>query len=116
MFRFENLEIWKEAIQIAMLLFEIGDELSESKLWRFADQIRGIGMSIPNNICESSGSNLVNEQKQFLRYAKRECYEAANIIILLEMKSIISVERKQNLYFRLDTLSRRIQAYSNSLK
>lgn len=97
-FRFESLEIWKEAIQIAMLLFEIGDELQEQQLWRFADQIRGVGMSISNNICESTGTNMLKEQRQLLRYAKRECYEAANIIILLEMKSLISSERKEALY------------------
>jgi four helix bundle protein len=116
MFRFENLEIWKESIQIAGLLFEIGDEMHDMKLWRFADQIRGVGMSISNNICESTGSGFLNEQRQFLRYAKRECYEAANIIILLEMKNILSTKRKAELYNRLDTLSKRIQAYSNSLQ
>lgn len=115
-FRFESLEIWKEAIQLAMLLFEIGDEMQEQQLWRFADQIRGVGMSISNNICESTGTNMLKEQRQLLRYAKRECYESANIIILLEMKALITQNRKSIIYDRLNILSSRIQAYSNSLK
>ncbi len=114
-FRFEDLEIWKEAVHIGMLLFDIADELELNKLWRFADQTRGVGMSISNNICESTGTHMVREQQQLLRYAKRECYEAANIIILLAMKNHIDSDTKSNLYHRLNMLSCRIQAYSNSL-
>ncbi len=109
-FRFENLDIWKEAICLGILLFDIADELETNKLWRFADQTRGVGMSISNNICESTGTQMVREQQQLLRYAKRECYEAANIIILLEMKNLIDSQSKTNLYQKINMLSRRIQA------
>jgi hypothetical protein len=47
-FRFEDLEIWKEAIVLAMIFFDIADELEQKKLWRFADQCRGVGMGMPN--------------------------------------------------------------------
>jgi four helix bundle protein len=115
-FRFEDLEIWKEAIQIANIFFDIADDLEERKLWRFADQCRGVGMSIPNNIAESTGSLLVGEQQQFLRYSKRECFEGANILIILQMRALIALEKKENLFERLEILSRRIESYSKSLK
>ncbi len=114
-FRFQNLEIWKEAIEIAMILFDIADDLEAKKLWRFADQCRGVGMSIPNNISESTGTQMKGEQQQFLRYSKRECFEAANIVIILEKRSLISKSLKEELFERLDIESRRIQAYSDSL-
>ena len=114
-FRFQNLEIWKEAIKIGMILFDIADELEAKKLWRFADQCRGVGMSIPNNISESTGTTMKGEQQQLLRYSKRECFEAANIIIMLEMRSLIPKHLKDELFERLDIESRRIQAYSDSL-
>ncbi|MEI9477283.1 MAG: four helix bundle protein [Deltaproteobacteria bacterium] len=50
-FRFENLEIWKRAVEIARKLFKIADSLETKKLYRFADQLRGAGLSMPNNIC-----------------------------------------------------------------
>lgn len=98
-----------------MLLFNIADELELNKLWRFADQTRGVGMSISNNICESTGTQMIREQQQFLRYARRECYEAANILTILEMREIITSQTKADLYQQLHILSRRIQAYSYSL-
>lgn len=115
-FRFEDLDIWKEALQVGLQLFDIADELEIKRLWRFADQTRGVGMSISNNICESTGTNMIREQQQLLRYAKRECYEAANILTLLAMKELISEETKADLYEQLHVLSRRIQAYSYSLE
>src|SRR6187551_3125669 len=112
-FRFEDLEIWKEAIRIAIILFNVADELEQKKLWRFADQCRGVGMSIPNNISESTGPNMIGEQKQLLRYSKRECYEGANILVMLELKSLITHQLKEEVFDRLDVLSRRIQSYSD---
>ncbi len=115
-FRFEDLDIWKEAIALASELFKIANTLEERKLFRFADQIRGCGMSVPNNIAESSGTSFIKEQQQLLRYAKRECFEAANILVLLLNENLITMEQKESLFNRLDLLSKRIQTYSNSLK
>lgn len=55
-FRFQDLEIWKLAIEIADQLFDIADELEKKHLFRFAEQLRGAGMSMSNNIAEGSGS------------------------------------------------------------
>jgi len=49
-FRFQDLKIWQSAIQIADELFDIADDLEQKKLYRFADQLKGAGMSISNNI------------------------------------------------------------------
>lgn len=72
-------------------------------------------MSIPNNIAESTGTNMPGEQQQLLRYAKRECFEAANILVILLNENLIESSKKEELFTRLDILSRRIQSYSNSL-
>ena len=114
-FRFEDLEIWKEAISLASIFFQIANEMEEKKLWRFADQLRGVGISIPNNISESTGTHMKGEQQQLLRVAKRECYEGANMMVILLNESLISRELKNEMFDRLDVESRRIQAYSDAL-
>jgi hypothetical protein len=50
-FRFENLEVWKRAIEIGMELFDIADYLEKKRLYRFAEQLRGAGLSMSNNTC-----------------------------------------------------------------
>jgi four helix bundle protein len=115
-FRFEDLEIWKEAMEIAIILFRIADILEEKKLWRFADQVRGVSLGMPNNISESAGTEMIGEQQQLLRYSRRECYEAANLLVILEKEKHISTTEKEELYERLHILSKRITSYSRSLK
>jgi len=50
-FRFQDLEVWQLAIEIADELFNIADDLEQRKLYRFAEQLRAAGMSISNNTC-----------------------------------------------------------------
>jgi four helix bundle protein len=88
-FRFQDLEIWKLAVEIAEELFEIGDELEEKHLFRFAAQLRGAGMSMSNNIAEGSGSEWKKEFKNFLNIARRSAFENANILIILNGRKII---------------------------
>ena len=89
-FRFEDLEILKMAIAIANELFDVADRLEEKHLCRFAEQLRGAGMSMSNNIAEGSDSVSKNEFFQFLNIARRSTFENANILILLKMRSLVS--------------------------
>jgi hypothetical protein len=54
-FRFQDLEIWKMAIELGDRLFDIADMPEVKHLYRFAEQVRGSGMSMSNNIAEGSG-------------------------------------------------------------
>src|SRR4030043_2145662 len=96
-FRFQDLRIWQLAIEIANELFDIADDLEKKKLYRFADQLRGAGMSMSNNIAEGSGSSSTKEFKQFLNIARRSTFENANIMILLHKRSLITDESLERL-------------------
>jgi len=93
-FRFQDLEIWQMAIEIADKLCDItthfvclvyrpcniADELDKKRFYRFAEQLRGAGMSMPNNIAEGSGSKFDKEFSNFLNIARRSTFENANIL------------------------------------
>ncbi len=115
-FRFQDLKIWQLAIQIADELFDIADSLEDKRLYRFADQLRGAGMSMSNNIAEGSGSSSKKEFIQFLNMARRSTFENANILILLQKRKLISENSLDNLLNKLDSLCRQITSFQNSLK
>jgi len=115
-FRFQDLEIWKTAIEIADGLFIISDELEEKKLFRFAEQLRGAGMSMSNNIAEGSGSRSKKDFTNFLNIARRSAYENANILILLERRSLISSEKLEGFLDDLDLFCRKITNFQRTLK
>ncbi|MDP1818001.1 MAG: four helix bundle protein [Leadbetterella sp.] len=114
-FRFQDIQIWQESIEIGNELFDLADKLEEKKLYRFAEQLRGAGMSMSNNIAEGSGSNSKKEFIQFLNIARRSTFENANILIILNKRKIIMEEELSILLERLDILCRKITNFQKSL-
>ena len=110
------MKIWQLAIEIADELFDIADDLERRRLYRFADQLRGAGMSMSNNIAEGSGSSSKKEFKQFLNMARRSTFENANILILLQKRDLISKDSLDRLLSKLDSLCRQITSFQNSLR
>lgn len=114
-FRFQDLRIWQLAITIADELFDIADELEKRKFYRFAEQLRGSGLSMSNNIAEGSGSVSNKEFKQFLNFARRSIFENANIIIVLHRRTLIDLNMMNDLLQKLDSLSRQITSFKATL-
>jgi four helix bundle protein len=115
-FRFQDLEIWQMAIEIANELFDIADELDKKRLYRVAEQLRAAGISMSNNIAEGSGSSFKKEFNQFLNFARRSTFENANILILLHMRKLIERDTLERLLDRLDHLCRKITNFQKTLK
>ena len=115
-FRFQKLKIWQLAIEIADELFDLADELEKKKMYRFAEQLRGAGMSMSNNIAEGSGSTSKKEFRQFLNVARRSTFENANIVILLQRRNLITIKSLDELLTKLDSLCRQISGFQKSLK
>ena len=115
-FRFQDLQIWQLSIQIANELFDIADALEKKKLFRFADQLRGAGMSMSNNIAEGSGSSSKKEFAQFLNIARRSTFENANILILIKKRNLITEKTFQRHFDELDRLCRQITNFQKTLK
>ncbi|MFA7257459.1 MAG: four helix bundle protein [Kiritimatiellales bacterium] len=114
-FRFQNLDIWKRAIEIADCLLDISGEMDERKFYRFSDQLRGAALSISNNIAEGAGSASKKEFAQFLNFAKRSCFENANMLILFAKKGLIKKELRDRQLNELEEESRMIESFRKSL-
>ena len=114
-FRFQDLKIWQSAIEIADELFNIADDLERKKLYRFAEQLRGSGMSMSNNIAEGSGSSSKKDFKNFLNFARRSTFENANTLIILERRGLIDMVQLDKKLTDLSILSRQITNFQKSL-
>ena len=74
-FRFMDLQIWQDSMEVAGRLFDSVDRLESRGLFRFAEQLRGSGLSMSNNIAEGSGSNSTREFSNFLNIARRSTFQ-----------------------------------------
>jgi four helix bundle protein len=115
-FRFEQLDIWKEAIEISDALFDFADKADDKRLFRFAEQLRAATMSVSNNIAEGSGSFSNKEFASFLNISRRSIFECANILYLFERRKIIEASERKSIYSRLLFLSKKITNFRKALK
>ncbi len=115
-FRFVDLEIWQDSIEVAERLFDLSDGLEAKRLYRFAEQLRGSGMSMSNNIAEGSGSTSKREFLNFLNIARRSTFENANILLVLEKRGLLEADKVTEMLDRLDHLCRKITNFQKSLR
>ena len=114
-FRFEQLDIWKVAIDISDDLFDLADEADRKKLFKFAEQLRAAAMSISNNIAEGSGSFSDKEFASFLNISRRSVFECVNILYIFERRRIINADEKRIIKSKLLVLSKQITNFRKSL-
>ena len=115
-FRFEDLNVWKSAVDISLKLFAIANALEKKKLYRFAEQVRGAGLSMPNNIAEGSGSKSNKEFIQFINIARRSVFENASMLIIFCKINLIESNSLNELLLDLDKLGRMLTSFSKSLE
>ena len=114
-FRFMDLEIWQDAMEVAGRLFDLADRLESKRPYRFAEQLRGSGLSMSNNIAEGSGSSSRREFSNFLNIARRSTFENANVTLVLESRGLVDEGEVTELLECLDHLCRKITNFQRSL-
>jgi len=113
-FRFEDLEIWQLGKELSVRFHKVADNLEQRKLYRYAEQIRAAGLSVPNNIAEGSGSLHPKEFRQFLNIARRSIFENASMLLVFEAMELLGIEQVDELLWLCDELSRKTTNYIRS--
>jgi len=113
--RFEDLQIWNSACDLAVDFHRIAGRLDARRLYRYAEQLRAAGLSLPNNIAEGSGSTHKQEFVQFLNIARRSLFEDASMLLVFERLKLLKDVETDQLLWDCDTLSCGITNFSRSL-
>lgn len=115
MFRFEELDIWKNSIEVLDELLNTADQLTEKNLYRFAEQLRGASISISNNIAEGSGCQGNAEFIKFLGYSRRSAFEVVNMLTIFCKRKYITTVVRNRIVDKLEQLCRMISGFIKTL-
>lgn len=113
--RFEDLEIWNKAVDLAVKFHRIAERLDSRRLYRYAEQLRAAGLSISNNIAEGSGSVYRQEFIQFLNITRRSLFEDASMLLVFERLDLVESGEVDELLWDCDEESRKITNFSRTL-
>ena len=115
-FRFEDLEIWQLSVEIAEMLFDLAYQLEAKKLFRFAEQLRGAGISMPNNIAEGSGGLSKKEFIQFLYIAEGSLFEVLTLAEIFKRRKLIKDHEAKEIRRQAEIIDRKLHGLINSLR
>jgi four helix bundle protein len=114
-FKFENLRVWNEAVELAGLVHEISLKFPKDELYILASQIKRTADSVSLNIAEGSTGQTNPEFKRFLGIAIRSGIEVIGCIYLARRRGIISDLDFETVYNMTNTLVTQIQSLRKKL-
>lgn len=109
--KFEDLEIWQQASDIALEIYNITSPDNIKHEYRLKEQLMSASLSISNNIAEGFEYNNNKDFIKFLRYAKGSTGEVRSMLNFLLRAQHISEEDHKILYDRLIQLSKQIKSF-----
>lgn len=116
--RFEELPVWKDAIQLAVRVFALTGEPVFRRYPGIRNQMERASLSVSNNIAEGFERGTTNELLSFLYISRGSCGETRSVLWLChhlpgfeDLKSEIS-----DLRSRAERISRQIRAWCEALQ
>jgi four helix bundle protein len=114
--RFEDLEIWKIAIAIAVDVYLLCDSDPLKSDWGMKDQIRRAACSMSDNIAEGFEYNNNPDFIRFLNYAKGSSGEFRNKLVILNRAGKIPDTFFNDLYSKSVEFSSKTKSLIDYLK
>jgi four helix bundle protein len=114
--RFEDLEVWKEAMDLSEKIYLITCNENSRKEYGLRDQLIRAVISISNNIAEGFEYDNTKDFIKFLRYSKGSTGEVRNILTFLLRVKLISPESHKELAEQAIGLSKQLYGFINYLK
>ena len=114
--KFEELEIWKIAVEIAVEVYLLCDSDPLKSDWGMKDQIRRAACSMSDNIAEGFEYNNNPDFIRFLNYAKGSSGEFRNKLTILNRAGKIDDETFNVLYSKSIEFSGKTKSLIDYLK
>ena len=115
-FKFEKLEIWKLALDMADKVDILTQAFPKHELFILTAQMKRAADSISLNIAEGSTGQSNAEQARFLSYAQRSAIEVVDCCFLALRRKYMTQETFNSLFGDLDKLVAMNQAFKNKIK
>jgi four helix bundle protein len=113
---YENLEIWKEAIKLAALIYKETKKFPKEELYGIISQLRRAVISISANIAEGAGRSSKIEFIRFVNIALGSLNEVESLLyVSLDLK-YLDEEKFLSIKNQIEKLGKFLGGFKNYLK
>jgi len=113
---FEDLEVWREGCDLAVLIYGVFEEGKIKRDYGLKDQMTRAAVSIPSNVVEGKERETVPELLRYLSYAKGSAGELRTQLHIAHKIGYLSEESFSNLTHRTRVLSKKLAGFIKRLK
>lgn len=114
--RFEDLDIWREAVLIGVDIYNLTSKGRLEKDYSSKDQLRRAAISISNNIAEGFEYNNNRVFAKFLGYAKASAGELRSNLFVLKEAQVVTESDHEYLKDKLMSTSKNISGFIKYLR
>jgi len=114
--RFEDLDLWKDAVKMGVSIYKVTEEGKMAKDFSARDQLRRAAISVSNNIAEGFEYNNNKAFVRFLMYAKGSAGELRSQLFVLREAGILEESKFHTLWENALKLSKSIEGLRKYLR
>lgn len=114
-FKFENLEVWKKALELSFEVHELTRSFPKEELYILTSQLKRAADSVVLNIAEGSTGQSNPEFRKFLGYAIRSAVEVVACLYLGQRREMINRHDFKRLYDAVEEIIKMTQGLKKSL-
>jgi len=114
--RYQDLKVWKESIDLALIVYAQTASYPDSERYGLVSQTRRAAVSISCNIAEGQGRSQPGEFLNQLSVARGSLQEFETLCILANRLGYVTAEQLETLLTKSDGISRMLTGLSKSVE
>jgi four helix bundle protein len=112
----KDLEVWKEAVELSVVCYDVTRRFPKEELFGLVSQMRRAATSIPSNIAEGAARNGSKEFVKFLYISLGSASELDTQIEIAKRSGLGESSDLESLQLQTNKVSRMIQGLIRSVK
>lgn len=112
----EELEVWRKAIDLADLTYDVAAKLPSDERYGLSDQIRRSSVSVPANIAEGAGRDSTKEFLKHLSIARGSLAELTTHFVIIGRRQFVTPETLRQADDLAGTVGRLLSGLQRSLR
>ncbi len=115
MHNFKELNSWKEAKDLSILIYKITSNFPSSEIYGITSQIKRAVISIPSNIAEGAGRNSNKDFSRFIAIALGSTFELETQLIIASELDFIENGTFKELVLKLNKIQKMLINFQKHL-
>ncbi|WP_143962456.1 four helix bundle protein [Litoribacter populi] len=116
MHRYQELKVWHKAINLAVEVYSLTENLPKREQYGLISQINRAAISIPSNIAEGAGRNSNKDFNHFLGIALGSAFELNTQLLISNKLNYLTIDKFEDLSVKLVEIQNMLVKLKQSLK